>query len=76
MQMEFDITNLELANLKRKIGQLDPVTQAEKVVEYLDGNYTQKQLGEKLGKSRDWIGFSCTYVGVKPIATTSIARRQ
>lgn len=55
MQMKFDLTDTEIVNLKRKIDELDPVAQAEKVVDYLGKNYTQKQLGEKLGKTRDWI---------------------
>ncbi|MFQ5674681.1 MAG: hypothetical protein ACE5G1_02190, partial [bacterium] len=53
MQIEFDLTDSELVNLK--IDTLDPVTQAEKVMEYLDRNYTQKKLGEKLSKTRDWV---------------------
>jgi hypothetical protein len=55
MQMEFDLTSVEIAALKKKIDELDPVAQAEKVVDYLGKNYTQKQLGEKLGKTRDWV---------------------
>lgn len=47
MQTNFDFTDT--------IDTLDPVAQAEVVIEYLDKNYTQKQLGEKLGKTRDWI---------------------
>ncbi len=55
MQQNFDFTENELDNLKRKIDKLDPVAQAEVIVGYLGGNYTQKQLGRRLGKSRDWI---------------------
>ena len=35
MQMNFDLTDIEIVNLKRKIDELDPVAQAEKVVEYI-----------------------------------------
>ena len=55
MQIEFDLTDHELENLKRKIDGLDPVAQAEKVVDYLGKNYTQRRLGKKLGKTRDWV---------------------
>ena len=55
MQIEFDLTDYELENLKRKIDELDPVAQAEKVAEYIGKDYTQKQLGEKLSKTRDWV---------------------
>ena len=65
MQMEFDLTNVEIVTLKSKIGELDPVAQAEAVVKYLGKSCTQEQLsagvavsnfpGERLGKTRDWI---------------------
>ncbi|MBC8233373.1 hypothetical protein H8E77_27815 [bacterium] len=55
MQIEIDFTEYELENLNCKIDKLDPITQAEKVMEYLGKNYTQKQLGEKVSKTRDWI---------------------
>jgi len=55
MQMKFDLTDTEIVNLKRKIDELDPVAQSEVIVKYLGKNYTQKQLGAKLGKTRDWV---------------------
>ena len=55
MQIEFDLTDYELENLKRKIDELDPVAQAEVIVKHLGKNYTQKQLGKKLSKTRDWV---------------------
>ncbi len=55
MQQNFDFTENELDNLRLKIDKLDLVAQAEVIVGYLGGNYTQKQLGEKLGKTRDWV---------------------
>ncbi len=55
MQMNFDLTDIEIVNLKRKIDELDPVAQSEVIVKHLGKNYTQKQLGEKLGKTRDWV---------------------
>jgi hypothetical protein len=54
MQQQFDFGDIELANLVCRIDKLDPVAQAEAVVKHLDG-YTQKELGGKLGKTRDWI---------------------
>jgi len=54
MQQQFDFDDIELANLMRRIDKLDPVAQAEAVVKHLDG-YTQKELGDKLGRTRDWI---------------------
>lgn len=53
-QQQFDFGEIELANLKRRIDELDPVAQALAVVKHLD-DYTQKELGEKLGKTRDWV---------------------
>jgi hypothetical protein len=55
MQIEFDLTDYELENLKRKIDELDPVAQSEVIVKYLSKNYTQRRLGKKLGKTRDWV---------------------
>ena len=55
MQMEIDLTDVEIAILKSRIGELDPVAQAEAVVKYLGKSCTQEQLGERLGKTRDWI---------------------
>ena len=55
MQIEFDLTDYELENLKRKIDELDPVAQSEVIVKYLGKNYTQRRLGKKLGKTRDWV---------------------